>query len=99
MRHPGRWPFLILNEADVDLTLPMVRDAKLRAVALIAGEWGSQLAGERKTVATLAEAGFPVRLWVMPKVGHAYSTNIDGIMREALEFVLRPEAQPTEAPH
>ena len=91
MHHPGRWPFLIVNEADVDLTLPMLRGAGVRSVALIAGEWGTQIAGERRTVAALAAEGYPARLWVMGHVGHPYSTDIDAIMQEALAYVLSSE--------
>ncbi len=98
VRHPGRWPFLILNEADVELTVPMLRAAGVRAVALLAGEWGAQLAGERKTVDALVRAGYPARLWVMPKVGHAYSGDIDAIMREALDFVLQHDPHPSPSP-
>ena len=97
VRHPGRWPFLIVNEADVDLTVPMLRGAGVRAVALIAGEWGTQLAGERRTAAALMAEGYPARVWVMGKTGHPYSTDIDAIMQEALDFVLSQEATP--APH
>jgi len=96
IRHPGRWPYLIINEADVDLTLPMARGAGIRAVALIAGEYGTQLAGERKTVDALVAEGFPARLWVMGKTGHPYSPDIDGIMKEALAYVLVQE--PPTAP-
>jgi pimeloyl-ACP methyl ester carboxylesterase len=88
VRHPGRWPFLIINEADVDLTLPMLRAAGVRSVALIAGEWGTQIAGERRTTAALAANGYPARLWVMGRVGHPYSSDIDAIMQEAMAFVL-----------
>ena len=91
IRHPGRWPLLILNEADVDLTPTMARGAGLRAVALIAGEWGNQLAGEQKTADAPAREGFPARLWTMPKTGHFYSADIATIMKEALEFVLSHE--------
>ena len=91
VRHPGRWPFLILNEADVELTVPMMRYAGVRAVALLAGEWGSQLEGERKTYEALKKEGYPIQLWVMPKAGHFYSANIEDIMGEAIEFVLAHE--------
>jgi predicted esterase len=91
VRHPGRWPFLILNEADVELTVPMMRRAGVRAVALIAGEWGAQIAGEKTTAETLGKQGYPIRLWVMPKAGHFYSTNIESIMGEAIDFVLAHE--------
>jgi hypothetical protein len=77
-----------LNEANVDLSVPKLRQAGVRAVALIAGEWGSQLAGERRTCDALSKQGYPARLWVMPKAGHYYSANIDSIMSEALAFVL-----------
>jgi hypothetical protein len=90
-RHPGRWPMLVLNEADVELTIAMLHWSKVRAVALIAGEWGAQIAGERKNVDDLAGQGFPIRLWVMPRAGHAYSANIEDIMREAIAFVLSHE--------
>ena len=87
-RHPGRWKYLILNEANVDLTAAGLRQAGVAAVALIAGERGSQLAGERKTCDALKKQGYPAELWVMPKAGHYYSANIDDIMRDALAFVL-----------
>jgi hypothetical protein len=93
VRHPGRWPFLIINEADVDLTVPMLRGAGVRAVALIAGEWGTQLTGERRTAAALMAEGYPARVWVMGKTGHPYSADIDAIMQEALDFVLSQETQ------
>jgi hypothetical protein len=86
--HPGRWPYLVLNEADVSLDVPSLRKAGVRAVALIAGEIGGQIAGERKTVATLTKQGYPARLWVMPKAGHFYSANIDAIMAEAIDWAI-----------
>ena len=89
--HPGRWPFLVLVEADVTLTLPMLRQAGVRSVAMLAGERGSQLAGEKTTCDALAKQGFPIRLYVMPKVGHSYSADIDEQMRQALAFVLAHE--------
>jgi pimeloyl-ACP methyl ester carboxylesterase len=89
--HPGRWAHLVLVEADVTLTVPMLRRAGVRSVAMLAGEWGSQVTGERATCGTLAKQGYPARLFVMPKVGHAYSADIDERMREALAFVLAHE--------
>jgi predicted esterase len=89
--HPGRWPYLILTEANVSLDAKRLRAAKVRAVALIAGEWGTELSGERATVKQLRAAGFPAELFVMPKAGHYYSANIDDIMQRAITFV-------TEAP-
>jgi hypothetical protein len=91
VRHPGRWPFLILNEADVELSVPMMNAAKVRAVALIAGEWGTQLAGEKTTYETLKKQGYPIKLWIMRKAGHYYSDDIGDIMREAIDFVLAHE--------
>jgi len=90
-RHPGRWPYLVLVEADVTLTVPMLERAKVRAVAMLAGEWGSQLEGSRKTCQTLARQGYPARLFVMPRAGHYYSADIDLQMRQALAFVLAHE--------
>lgn len=97
-RHAGRWPFLILNEADTELSLPMLRQGKVRAVALIAGEWGSQVKGERKNADDLTKKGYPIRLWVMPKAGHHYSANIDDIMSEAIEFLVSHEKDGRQQP-
>jgi hypothetical protein len=86
--HPGRWPYLILNEADVALDAAQLRAAGVKAVALLAGEKGSQVAGERRTAERLAKQGFPARLWVMKGAGHHYSADIDALMAEALAFVI-----------
>lgn len=86
--HPGRWPYLIVVEADVGLEVAQLRAAGIKAIALLAGENGSQLAGERRTAARLAKQGFPARLWVMKGAGHHYSEDIDALMAEALAFVL-----------
>jgi enterochelin esterase-like enzyme len=95
-KHPGRWPYLILNESDVPLEKATLETAGVKAVALIAGEIGSQVAGERKTAAKLEKQGFPARLWVMKGAGHHYSADIDNIMAEAIAFVLSEGATPTD---
>jgi hypothetical protein len=87
--HPGRWKYLILNEADVTLTSYGLKKAGVVAVVMMAGEYGTQLAGERETVKRLQKEGFPAKLIVMPKAGHYYSTNIDDLMREAMAFVIQ----------
>ena len=91
--HPGRWPYLLLNEANAGLTATSLRKAGVRAVAMIAGEKGGEVHGERATVAALTAQKFPAKLWVMPGAGHYYSANIDDIMREAIEWLV---AQPGE---
>lgn len=90
--HPGRWPFLVLIEADTGVTRDMLERARVRAVAFVAGEQGTEIAGMRKNVDALAKAGFPARLFVMPKTGHLYSDNMDEVMQAALAFVLEHEA-------
>jgi len=95
--HPGRWPYLLLTEADVPLDARTLRAAGVRAVALVAGEIGSQIVGERRTYEKLRSQGFPVRLWVMPRAGHYYSANIDDIMREALAWLVRSDEAPDAA--
>jgi hypothetical protein len=89
--HPGRWPYLVLIEANVPLSADALRKAGVRAVALLAGEVGSEIAGERKTDAELTRAGFPSRLFVMPKVGHLYPDDMDRLMADAFAFVLSHE--------
>lgn len=88
LKHPGRWPYLILNEANVALDSAALTKAGVRAVALIAGEHGSQIAGERATTDKLQKAGYPAKFWVMKGAGHHYSADIDAIMAEAIDFVL-----------
>ncbi len=87
-KHPGRWPYLVLIEADVTLSAGSLRKAGVRAVAMLAGEWGTQIAGERATVKRLRAQGFPAKLWVMKKAGHNYSADIDALMAEAIDFVV-----------
>ena len=89
--HPGRWPLLVLIEANVPLSAASLRKAGVRAVALVAGEVGTEIAGERKTASELEQAGFPVRLFVMPGVAHLYPEDMDRIMADALAFVLSHE--------
>ncbi len=90
-RHPGRWPLLVLIEANVPLDAASLRKAGVRAVALVAGEKGTELKGERKTAARLEQEGFPARLFVMPLVAHQYADNMEEIMTDALSFVVAHE--------
>jgi hypothetical protein len=94
--HPGRWPYLVLIEANVPLAAASLRKAGVRAVALVAGELGTEIAGERRTEAELVRAGFPARLFVMARVAHVYSDDVDRIMSEAMAFVLE-HAEPSAA--
>jgi len=89
--HPGRWPYLLLTEADVPLDAHTLRAAGVRGVAMLAGEIGSQVQGERRTVQRLSAQGMRAHLWVMPRAGHYYSANIDEIMREALDWLVRSQ--------
>lgn len=86
-RHPGRWPYLILTEADVPLDAATLRKAGVRAVALLGGERGSQVAGAKRTVDRLVKQGYPAKMIVMRGAGHHYSADIDALMAEALAFV------------
>jgi len=86
--HPGRWPYLLLTEADVPLDAGTLRAAGVKAVAMVAGEIGSQVQGERRTVARLVASGLRARLWIMPGAGHYYSGNVDEIMGESLDWLL-----------
>ena len=88
-RHPGRWPYLVLVEADVPLDAAALKRAGVKAVALLAGEYGSQIKGERATAEKLRAQGFPARFWTMKKAGHYYSSDIDALMGEAIDWVLR----------
>ena len=86
--HPGRWPYLVLIEADVTINKAMLDAAKVKRVAMIAAENGTELAGEKKSVDAMKAAGYPAELFVMPGTWHLYSTDIDEIMRKALDFVI-----------
>lgn len=91
--HPGRWPHLVLTEANVALDAKDLRKAGVLAVAMIAGERGSQAAGAKATVAKLTREGFPARYWSMKDAGHHYSADIDEIMAEAIDFVIEKKGQ------
>jgi len=84
--HPGRWPYLILNEADTEVSAAQLRAAKVKAVVLMAGAIGLNAAPEKKTYDELVKAGFPAKMTLMPKAGHFYSENIEDLMRDALAF-------------
>lgn len=92
--HPGRWPHLVLIEADVPVTAKALRDAGVRAVAFVAGEQGQEIAGERKTVEALVKERFPAQLVVMKKTAHLYAEDMEDVMREALGFVLGERDEP-----
>jgi hypothetical protein len=85
--HPGRWPFLLIIEADATLEPASLRRAGVRAVALVAGEFGDQITNMRKTAEALALASIPSQLFVMPNTGHPYSENMEDVMRGALAFL------------
>jgi hypothetical protein len=87
-KHKDRWPYLVLIEANVTLGAEALRAAGVRAVALVAGEQGNEIAGMRATAEALDRDGFPARLVVMKKTGHLYSEDMEDVMRDALAFVL-----------
>ncbi len=87
-RQPGRWPYLVLIEANVPLLASMLRAAQVRAVALVAGEQGTEIAGMRRSEHALQAEGVRARLFVMRRTGHLYSDDVDDVMYEALAFVL-----------
>jgi hypothetical protein len=87
-RHPGRWPYLVLIEASMPLTASGLRTAGVRAVALVAGEQGTEVAGMRKTQAELERDGLPAKLFIMRHTSHPYSEDMEYVMHAALSFVL-----------
>ena len=78
----------MIIEADAALSVAGLRRAGVRAVALVAGEYGSQIGGERATVKKLRAQHYPAQTFVMPKAGHYYSANIADIMREAIDWAV-----------
>ena len=89
LHNPGRWRYLLLVEADVSLSAARLRDAGVAAVAMLAGERGTQRRGEERTVKALTDQGMPAHLWLMRDAGHHYSADIDALMDEALDWLLR----------
>ena len=87
-KNKNRWPYLVLIEANVSLTAASLRASGVRAVALVAGEQGTEIAGERATAETLERDGFPVKLFVMKKTGHLYSDDMEYVMHDALSWVV-----------
>lgn len=91
-RHPGRWPYLVLIEADVQVAAASLRAAGVRAVALMPGGWGLNVKGMGDNVAQLVRDGMRARLFTMPKAGHHYSEGIDELLREVLRWLLGEDA-------
>jgi dienelactone hydrolase len=86
-REPGRWPYLVIVEADVRVDAAMLEKAGVKAIAFVTGELSTQRRGMEKSAAALSTAGVRSKLWVMPGAGHAYSTDIAAIAKEALTFI------------
>lgn len=86
--HPGRWPHLILIEANAPLNAASLRAAHVRSVALVAGEQGDQIAGMKKTEAALVADHFPTQLFTMKKTGHLYAEDMEYVMHDAIAYVL-----------
>lgn len=86
-KNKNRWPYLVLIEANVSLSAASLKAGGVRAVALVAGEQGNEIAGERATVETLERDGFPAKLFVMRKTGHLYSDDMEWVMHDALTWV------------
>jgi hypothetical protein len=86
-KNKNRWPYLVLIEASVSLSASSLRAAGVKAVALVAGEVGTEIASERATAEALEKDGFPARLFVMKKTGHLYSDDMEYVMHDALSWV------------
>jgi len=84
--HPNRWPFLVIIDADAPLSAARLREAGVRAVALVAAERGTALAGVTKSVQALTESGLAARLFVMRGAYHQYSPDIEAIMTDVFAF-------------
>lgn len=91
--HPGRWPLLVLIEADARVDAVSLRKSGVRAIAFVAGEWGTERVGMAKSVAVLTKAEFPARLFFMPKTGHLYTADMNAVMREVFAFLVDAESQ------
>lgn len=96
--HPGRWPYLVIVEATPAPTAKQLRAAGVRAVALVGGEKGTQLSGQRKLASALLAESFPVKVWVMAGAGHHYSSDADVILRDAVRWVTSFQGDATSVP-
>jgi pimeloyl-ACP methyl ester carboxylesterase len=86
--HPGRWPHLLLIEANAPLRAEALVRARVKNVALVAGERGTEHAGMQKTADALSAEGYPARLFTMRNTGHLYSDDMEHVMHAALTFLL-----------
>jgi pimeloyl-ACP methyl ester carboxylesterase len=91
--HPGRWPYLVLNEADTEVTATQLKAAKVRAVVLMAGAIGLNAKPVKKTFEELEKAGFPAKLILMPNAAHHYSNDIAQLMSDAIAFFISTETK------
>ncbi len=86
--HPGRWPLLVVIEADAPMSAASLAKAGVRAVALVAAEHGQERAGMTRTATALSAGGVRARLFVMPKSSHLYPDDMDDLMRRVLAFLV-----------
>jgi hypothetical protein len=91
--HPGRWPYLVLNEADTEVNVTQLKAAKVRAVVLMAGAIGLNAKPVQKTHDELVKAGFPSKLILMPNAAHYYSNDIAQLMSDAIDFFVAQETK------
>lgn len=85
--HPGRWPLLVVIEADAPLSAAALTRAGVRRIALVAGEHSAERAGMKKSEAALSAARLPARLFVMRGSSHLYPDDMDALMRDVLAYV------------
>jgi pimeloyl-ACP methyl ester carboxylesterase len=97
-KHPNRWPYLVLIEADVQVAASSLRGAGVRSVALVAGGWGLNLKGMGDNAEQLVKDGVRAKLFVMPKAGHHYSEGIDELLREIYRWLRDADGGLSESP-
>ncbi|MBL8608449.1 MAG: hypothetical protein JNL38_14080 [Myxococcales bacterium] len=85
--HPGRWPLLVIIEADAPLSAAALARAGVRKIALVAGEHSAERAGMKKSEAALSASRLPARLFVMKGSSHLYPDDMDALMRDVLAYV------------
>lgn len=80
---------LVEGGAAVDLSLMRkLRSRGLRRVAYLCGEYTGCRGRAKKALRRWRRAKVDARLWIMPKVGHNYSDDFDGIGEQVFRWLL-----------
>jgi predicted esterase len=93
LREPGRWTGLVLMSMKLDLDGAALRSAGVRRIVLAAGDQDESRASMQSLAQRMSATGMQSRFMSMGPVGHAFPSDINERMCDALSWVRESAAQ------